>query len=231
MPNGCEADAAGTHPTAIAAAGTFEAAALSPVFCLLVTLASSFGVSVELGATHSVLRCLSYYTVQSNVLAAVVCLLGARTRRRSRAQLVLQAGVTIWISVTALVFAVFLAHRFSFSGIRAYGDIALHYFAPAVVLLDWVLLEPKGALRLRHAFLWASYPIVYVVLSLVRGHIDGFYPYWFLDPVHRYPRGMGSHLAVGLFVLGLFVFFGLLGACLIKMDGGVPNGRRAGVGH
>ena len=61
-------------------------------------------------------------------------------------------------------------------------DVVLHKLFPVVVVLDWLVDPPMVRLTNRDALLWLVYPIVWVVVTLVRGAADGWYPYPFLDP-------------------------------------------------
>jgi len=192
-----------------------RAAKLAIACVSLLGVGVDFGIAKTLGSS---LNSLAYFTVQSNLIVAAVCLYGAFARTKGPAYAALRAGATLWILVTGLVFAAFLASHFGFKGLRGYSNIALHYVVPIAVLLDWLLLEPKGTLRLRHALYWIAYPFAYVVASLLRGAIDRFYPYWFLDPTRRFPEGIGGYGTMALFVLGLFIFFGALGLGLVGID-------------
>jgi hypothetical protein len=53
--------------------------------------------------------------------------------------------------------------------------------------------------------LWLIFPIVWVVLTLVRGAVDGWYPYPFLDPGNGGYRTVAYHIGVilaGFLVIG-----------------------------
>jgi hypothetical protein len=51
---------------------------------------------------------------------------------------------------------------------------------PGLFTIYWFFL-PKKALRWNLVFPWLLYPFVYLVIALIRGSIDGFYPYPFLN--------------------------------------------------
>ena len=63
-------------------------------------------------------------------------------------------------------------------------DVVLHKVFPVIVVLDWLVDPPQVRLGPRDALLWIAYPIVWAVLTMLRGALDGWYPYPFLDPAN-----------------------------------------------
>ncbi len=61
------------------------------------------------------------------------------------------------------------------------GDILLHQVLPVLVALYWLAFVPKGRLASRDLALFASYPLIYLGYTLLRGAYDARYPYPFLD--------------------------------------------------
>ena len=51
-------------------------------------------------------------------------------------------------------------------------------------MLDWIVDPPTDRLSLRDGLLWLVFPLVWTALTLVRGAVDGWYPYPFLDPAN-----------------------------------------------
>lgn len=188
---------------------------------IAIACVSLFGIVAQLCASSSIGRALnlfSYFTIQSNLIVVAVCLYGGLDRKRSAAYPAWRCGATLWILVTGSVFSIFLARGLGFGGLGGWANLALHYVAPSAVLLEWLFLEPKGALKPRHLLYWLAYPLGYAALSLVRGAIDGFYPYWFLDPTKSFPRGVSGYAPLTLFVLGLAICIGAVGVALYFLD-------------
>jgi hypothetical protein len=65
----------------------------------------------------------------------------------------------------------------------------LHKLFPVVIVVDWLVDPPAARLSGRDALAWLVYPLVWVLLTLVRGAADTWYPYPFLDPANG---GYGS---------------------------------------
>ena len=58
----------------------------------------------------------------------------------------------------------------------------LHYIIPLAIAFDWIMDPPSRRISFRRALVWLVFPLGYLVYSLVRGPIAGWYPYPFLDP-------------------------------------------------
>jgi hypothetical protein len=87
-------------------------------------------------------------------------------------------------------------------------DIMLHKIFPLVIVLDWLLDPPQIRLTVRDVAAWLVYPIVWVILTIARGALDGWYPYPFLDPANG---GYGqvavvtAAITIGFIAIGLVV--------------------------
>ena len=91
------------------------------------------------------LHYLTYFTNLSNIIAAVVFIVGAARLRSDRSQAfdLLRGGAVVYMTITGVVFAVLL------SGINVDAQIpwvndVIHQLFPIVVMADW-LLDPVGA--------------------------------------------------------------------------------------
>ena len=94
----------------------------------------------------------------------------------------------------------------------------LHYVLPIAGVLDWILWPPKNRLPFRAIGWWMIFPAVYAVFSVVRGAIDGVYPYPFFDP-----DAVGGYGAVALYCGVMVVVFFLL-ALLVRFIGNWRGG-------
>jgi len=192
------------------------------VFQLLISLSAFAGVIIEIvfqQGPHTGLNILSYFTIQSNLIVATAFAFNVYFRSETPAWVnILKSGALIWILVTGLVFHFLLSQLYNPVGIPAYSNIILHYIVPIAVLLNWIIFENKGALRHSFTFIWIGYPSVYAFLSLLRGMVDGFYPYWFVNPGKPYPDGAGSLLNVLIVVIILAVIFSIIGNLLVLLD-------------
>lgn len=86
-------------------------------------------------------------------------------------------------------------------------NIVAHYVMSVVMVADWLFQPPLARLEPRHLWWWLVYPVAYLVYSLVRGAIVGWYPYWFIDPARA--GGWGGVAVFALAIAGGFVVVSL----------------------
>ncbi len=161
----------------------------------------------------SVVTYLSFFTIQSNLIAAAVLLwLAVRPPGKAtvaRADLIRGAAV-LYLTITGVVYALLLsAYNAQVEGALFWINLLLHYIAPLGLFLDWLIVPPGPALTYRRALVWVVYPLVYLAYTLLRGAMIVWYPYPFLDP-----GAVGGYGGVAVFsaatLLGAMVFIGLL---------------------
>lgn len=130
-----------------------------------------------------------YFTIQSNVIVGVTCLLLAlKLDRRSTVFRVFRLIGLIDIVITGVVFHIALAHLQELNGHAAVADQLLHTVVPILAVLGWLLFGPRGLTSPRIAVLASLYPICWAAFTLIRGPISDFYPYPFIDVrKHGYP--------------------------------------------
>lgn len=130
---------------------------------------------------------VSYFTIQSNVLAAgVLLVVGAVVLRgRDPDRLAsLRGAATLYMVVTGVVY-VLLLRGVDVQTPEPWNTV-LHYVMPVVMLVDWLAFPPRRSPAYRRALWWLAYPVAYLLYSLVRGAAVDWYPYPFLDPVDGY---------------------------------------------
>jgi hypothetical protein len=134
----------------------------------------------------------SFFTIQSNILAAAVLAAAALVRPDERSAVfdALRGAGTLYIAITGVVFAVLLSgHQEDLDTHVGWVNFVVHTLIPIVVAADWLLDPPRRRLQLRVAVLWLGYPLAWFVYTLVRGAAEGWYPYPFVDvSEHGYGR-------------------------------------------
>jgi hypothetical protein len=214
-------------------------------FRLLVALAAAAAVAIEL-SLGSPLRTLSHFTIQSNILLALVFAASARRAWVARPPLPtsLTGATLLYALVTGLVYHLLLAHEaspFPLPGVltgeaadptgwHAITNQILHTAVPIAALLDWLLLTYPGDLHLRQAATWLLYPLTYLAFTLTRGELlvpgtPTRYLYPFLDVArHGYKSVLGNALLLGLAIYALAIL-------LVALDHARPNPIRHRVHH
>ena len=91
----------------------------------------------------------------------------------------------------------------------AWVDFVLHKLFPVVVVLDWVIDPPVTRINWRDVAIWLIYPIIWAVITVIRGALDGWYPYPFLDPDKA-----GGYGQVAIVIAAITIGFIVLGAII-----------------
>jgi hypothetical protein len=157
-------------------------------------------------ALHSrVVNVFCYFTVQSNILVGVTCLLLAlRLDRRSTVFGVLRLDGLVAITVTFVVFHLTLAQLQDLEGAAKVADSFLHTLVPLMCVVGWLAFGPRRSTTWRVVWLSLVFPLAWCAFALVRGPIVDFYPYPFIDVRDLgYPRVIANCVLVGVLFVGL----------------------------
>jgi hypothetical protein len=182
------------------------AVALAAWAGLAVQFAATFGHNGSVLLTFWIL--LRFFTIITNLLVALTMTRVAAGRRVSAFAL---AGLTVAILFVAAIYAALLHGLYPLSGLALVADILLHYAVPATMAVYWLAFAPKIGLEWQDPLLWCAYPIAYLAYVVVRGSVDGRYPYPFVDvPALGYGR-------TALNSLMLFAAYTLAGLALVAI--------------
>ena len=164
---------------------------LAAVLALLTwaALALQFYLSATTHLPNLLVNFFSFFTILTNLLVAAVCT-GLALRTRPHPTPGLQAATAVYITVVGLGYTLLLRHIWNPQGLQKLADTLLHDAVPILYVLLWLtLLRPRARLPWRAAATWLLWPAIYLIYSLVRGALTGWYPYPFLDPrTLGYPR-------------------------------------------
>jgi hypothetical protein len=164
-------------------------------------------------------RFLGFFTVLSNIGVAGIAIVIARGRdNRLGGPQARLMGLTAIVTV-GFVYSILLRSTWNPQGLQKLADAALHDWTPLLFLILWVLM-PHGELKWRDLKWALTPPALYLAYALARGAIDGWYPYFFLDPALQ----TAADLAVS--ILGTLAVFGIVAGGAIAAD--IRIGRRAG---
>jgi hypothetical protein len=192
------------------------AAALVALICwagLAIQFAATFGNQHDVAGTLWIL--LRFFTVITNLLLAVTMTLVALGRKISPFIL---GGVTLAILLVGVVYMTLLRGLIELSGGALLADALLHKVSPVAAALWWLLFAPRGRLRWSAPARWAIYPLVYFAYALLRGHLDGRYPYPFMDV------GKLGWVQTAINAGGIAMAFILAGFLLVWVDSWRPLG-------
>ena len=195
---------------------------LGSVILVLAAIVAQAVVLAEIGAFDPT-RFFAFFTIQSNVVgvAAFLWLLVVGRRRRSRALELLRGAAAVYLTVTFFV-VIFLLSGVDVQLQLVWVDVALHKIFPVIVVLDWILDPPMHRLGARDLVTWLIYPLIWTVLTVIRGALDGWYPYPFLDPAN------GGYGQVAIVVVGVLVGFIGISAAILAIGGARSRGQTTG---
>ncbi|MGN6300815.1 MAG: Pr6Pr family membrane protein [Angustibacter sp.] len=163
-------------------------------------------------------RLLSFFTVQSNVLVIVVAAtLALDPVRDGRWWRVLRLDALVCIVVTGAVYLVVLRPIVHNEGWAVVTDSVFHYVVPAATLVGWLLFGPRPRVDGRTVLASLGFPLLWLAYTLVRGAIVHEYPYPFVDVD---ALGYGQVL---LNCLGVAVLFTALAAGAWALERGLAR--------
>lgn len=157
---------------------------LAVLLCLtaLAALLSQFivnrGDHPEDSAALTIWKMARYFTILTNALVLATYLKASVTNRAPGAAW--GAAVTSWITITGVAYYALLYAPSQ--GLGFWSDMGLHGAVPLGAVLWWLAFGDKHGVTVRAAARALLYPAGYLVYALVRGLIDGRFPYFFLDP-------------------------------------------------
>lgn len=170
-------------------------------------------------------RFLLFFTILSNLLVAtsltIVSLWPLSGAARFFSRIPVISAITVYIFMVGLVYNIILRYTWDPRGLQLLADEMLHVAVPLLYVIYWLLFIPKGQLKWVHVLSWLIFPLFYVVYALIRGALEGFYPYPFLDV-----NTLG-YTRVFLNAVLLFAVFIITGLLLVLIDQKIARIRPA----
>jgi len=157
---------------------------------------------------------LTFFTVLTNLMMAL-CYVAALTNWGwlSWWNKPLARGLTVGSIVMVSVYYIFfLSGLESFTGIDNVLNIYMHYLAPWLFVLWWLLTPPHDALRFTDVPKMLIYPLVYLIVVMLRGALVHEYPY----PILNADKLGYGQVAVGC--LGMLVGFVAIYLLTVAID-------------
>lgn len=152
-------------------------------------------------------RFFGFFTILANLAMAVVASAMAWWPTSSLAGPRSRLMTVTAIVLVGIIYSVALRSVWDPQGWQAVADHALHDATPLLFTLCWIMSD-HGSLRWPDAF-WAMVPpILYCLYAFVRGTIDGWYAYWFLNPTALPLGQLSFYIAVmsaGFFVVAILL--------------------------
>ena len=163
----------------------------------------------------------SYFTIDSNLIAIGVLVAAALNRDRAstpRLDLV-RGGAVVYMSITGIVFTLLLSNTDVDTAIPWVNSV-VHELMPLVMLADWLITPPAARLPMRQGLLWLSFPLVWIVYTIIRGAIVNLYPYPFLNPAN------GGYASVAVYCVAILIAMLVVSALVVVLANAAGSGRR-----
>lgn len=127
-------------------------------------------------------RFVGFFTILTNLLVAIVASVAAVAPHHRLASTRMRFATLVTILLVGITYSLALRHLSQPEGWDAVANHALHDATPLLFLLFW-LVARDGTLRWRD-IVWGVVPgFLYLLYALARGAFDGWYAYYFLNPV------------------------------------------------
>ena len=187
-------------------------------------LVTSIGFWTDKGVTNvgsNVVNFLSFFTIESNILSAVVLLIGASLlvgrQEDPRWYLVARLCVVTYMVTTGVVYNLLLRGiELPQGSTLGWSNEIMHVVVPIYLLVDWILAPGRRPVRWRAIWIVVIFPFVWSVYTLVRGPLvidqvygtDFWYPYPFMNP-NVQPNGYASVAVYMLLITAVIALAGL----------------------
>ena len=185
------------------------------VATLLAQFPLTFSLSMAAGRTAlgSLVFFFSFFTILSNILAAIVFAAALSQNRLAffRSPRV-QSAAALYMLVVAAIYIDVLEALWAPTGLMRVLDTLLHYAMPALTLVFWLIFVRKGTLTYADIPKWLAFAFIYAVYVMIRGGFTGEYPYPIMDA-----GKLGLPQAL-LNTACIFILFSVLGLVLVAYD-------------
>jgi hypothetical protein len=169
----------------------------------------------------------AFFTIQSNLIVGVTCLLLAIDPHRSSAVFaVFRLMGVVAITVTFIVFHVALSRLLDLDTWAQVANQLQHTVVPVLAVSGWVMFGPRGLTSPRVARLIAIFPLAYMAFTLIRGPLaSDWYPYPFADA-----KRLG-YVAVVANAFWIALLFVALAASAVALDRRLGQVERPSAGR
>lgn len=166
----------------------------SKLYCLIFAIMGWFAIILQayFSISNSVIpifptltKFFSYFTILTNLIV-VICFTFLYFSDASKlgkwfANAKILTAINVYIFIVGLVYNVALRGIYIPVGYESIADELLHVVMPLAFLIFWVFFVDKSNLKLKNAFSWLIYPLLYLSYTLIRGYFIKQYPYFFID--------------------------------------------------
>ncbi len=179
----------------------------------IAAIATQLMYTSQYAVTFSLLNFFSYFTILSNVFVSVVFIASASYlaigRKPSPTDDILRGASVLYMAVTGIVYTLLLSGT-DVDLTLPWVNLQLHYIMPIVVVADWLYQPQRTQLTVQRILPWLWFPAAYLMYTLIRGAIVGWYPYPFMNPALAGGYGGVAIYSIGILLVLFVASYGLM---------------------
>ena len=174
---------------------------------------------------HNVFRpheYFTYFTIDTSIATGLLMLIAGwyalRTRQPNhepRWLSLARLGLVTSSVIVAVVYNLLLRNLPPLAADAGYewptvpNDV-LHVWAPILLVVEWLVFAPHKPLNWKSAFATWAYPFAWLVFTLTRGSIDGWWPYFFINP-----NDQGGVAGMVEYIFGIMAFLFVVASAVL----------------
>jgi hypothetical protein len=141
------------------------------------------GREMGLGTLASLWWFLGYFTILTNIaIVGVMAMIASGCWPHGWPRpAALLASLTACIALVGAVYHLLLRNVWNPVGLHWWADFGLHTAMPLMTWAYWLAHAPKAGLNYADVPRWLIFPVGYAIYAQIRGRLEGWYPYPFLD--------------------------------------------------
>ncbi|MHA1973738.1 MAG: Pr6Pr family membrane protein [Candidatus Hodarchaeales archaeon] len=170
--------------------------------------------NVSLSILEKVLGVYRYFTMQTNLMVVIWLVFAVlwmkNNERMASLNGIVRGAITVYITVTFLVFTVVLSPTYHPTGFEGFLNLSLHYIMPIAFIIDFVMtVEVKY--QWKFIIYWFIYPLCYLIFVMVHGLTTGdfIYPFFNINTLTYEKFLIGMTGLIGLFIVLSVVYISL----------------------
>lgn len=164
---------------------------------------------------ETIIRFFTFFTILTNILVAItftVIWMQPKNRWSFFLKPNIQTAIAVYIFVVGFVYNIILRFLWQPQGLQKVVDELLHTAIPIIYILYWYLKTSKESIFFKNVFGWLIYPILYLIVILIRGCYSNYYPYPFVNVTE-----IGIQKVI-FNVIYLTMFFGIISIAFVGLS-------------
>ena len=152
------------------------------------------------------LNFFAFFTAQSAILVLLSSMMLIKQHKQTTLHHILHVSSLAAIGTTFIIHRLYLAAPYTNQPVHVIiSDGLLHVVIPLLAWIVWLLFREPIPFNKRVAFYSFAFPTLWILFTLARGKIIGFYPYTHFDPTLSSLSNFVIKIAASYVVYAVFV--------------------------